>query len=58
MARSLGMDDDRFHQMVGDDAYTGLKKSHEPSTQTFTGKTATGPNGQKLRETTTGDWVP
>jgi hypothetical protein len=61
-AANAGVSKDRFKNLVGDRPYDLLtkaqnkgEKSGEPK---FTGRTATGPGGKKLRETSTGDWVP
>jgi hypothetical protein len=36
----------------------GTEAPQQPKQQSFTGRTATGPKGEKLRETTDGKWVP
>jgi len=49
---------DRFKRGQGQGAPASHGAPQSPSSSGFTGRTATGPNGQKLRETTDGKWVP
>jgi hypothetical protein len=71
-ARASGVSDAMFKNLIGDRPYEILTKVGEEERkraespkgnevkpeQKFTGRTATGPNGKKLRETVDGKWVP